>query len=306
MAVLFHQGDSVEISSVSTISLSSKTTVEESTIEGDLSGKEVTESSEANIIVLGKVGVGKARIINEAFQQEIFECRAVTEVVRGVSQREASIEIGLFKYNIKMFDTLEIINRRGSRIKISKTMHALHQYVNNLYPQGVNLILLVYRYEDISSSERKRLIYILNHLNKDSIPDITALVITGCALKNDTARKRIISACEENPQMRTICQFILKRVHVVGFIDITSVPDAMTEMHQAVNYRDALPIKTLIEQSHFQEQVTSVLFFYSGRFHRGCCKFPWHYCPCYDRLFTCWRWGYTWEECLHVSQKENA
>lgn len=256
-----------------------------------------------NILVFGKVGVGKARLINEMFGRTIFATGAVTEVVKGVSQREEMFVEGGVKYRIKIFDTLSI-RRRGPQIKRSKMMAEVRDYVDSLYPNGIHTVLLVYRHEDRNTAERKRFLYILHRLNEDRVPLNTALVITGCANKNDSARKKIISEFDANPATQGIGRYVLQGMYAVGFTDLSTVPDAMAEMYRAVNSRDAMQLRDVLERC-YTRQLTSDLFFYRGRFYKGFCEFPWQYCPCYDRIYTCWRWGFSWEDCLRVEQRDS-
>ena len=260
--------------------------------------------SKVNILILGKVGVGKARIMNEVFEREVFKNSEITEVVQGVSQREAHFVEKRVRYEITMFDTVGI-KKRSPRISMSKTMTAIRELLSDIYPYGINLLLLVYRHEDRTKKERKAFMYILNRLNEERVPLITALVITGCANKNDSARKKVISEFDSDPRTQLIGRYALRGMYAVGFTNISSVPDAMMEMYRAVNYRDALMLRSVIERcsTGFQNRDN---FFYSGRFYRGFCKIPWHHCPCYDRIYTCLKWGYTWEECLRVEEREDS
>lgn len=248
-----------------------------------------------NILLLGKVGVGKARIVNEMFGWEVFEMGATSNVVGGVSQRESCFSKNNTNYRVKMFDTVG--HKRGPRVKRSKTLEAIKGYLASIYPDGVNLLLLVYRHEEFTAVERKQFLYILKRLNDETVPMVTALIITGCEHKNDSARKKIVSDFDSNPRMQEIGRFTLQGMYTVGFTDLRVVPDAMTEMYRAVNYRDTLILQEVLSHC-YKHFVNSDMFFYGGRHYRGFCQFPWHYCPCYDRIYTCWRWGYTWEECL--------
>lgn len=259
--------------------------------------------TDINILLLGKVGVGKARIVNEIFKMEVFDCGAATEVVRGVSQRDRTFVVNNIGYRVKMFDTVGI-KRRGPNIKRSKTMSAIRDHLASIYPNGINVVLLVYRHEDRTETERKRFVYILHRLNEERVPLITALVITGCADKNDSARKKIISEFDSNPKTQEIGRYVLQGVYSVGFTNVATVPDAMAEMFRALNYRDALLLQDLIERCCRRPQNADG-FFYRGRYYKGFCQFPWHHCPCYDRVYTCLRWGYTWEECLRVEQRDS-
>lgn len=256
-----------------------------------------------NILLLGKVGVGKARVVNEMFGQEVFENGVTTSVVGGVSQRETCFSKNSNNYRVKMFDTVGI--KRGPNVKRTKTMAAIRKYLACIYPDGVNLAMLVYRHEDFSSTERKRFMYILNRLNEETVPLITALIITGCEDKNDSARKKIVSEFHSNHRMQGIGQFVLQGMYPVGLTNLRAVPDAMMEMYRAVNYRDTLILQEVLSQC-YRHHVDTDSFFFNGRYHRGIFQFPWHYCPCYDRIYTCWRWGYTWEECLRVQQRDST
>lgn len=292
MAIRYNHSDD-EITAVhSGVSMGSLTTDKRTTFAKGAS------VSVVNVLLLGKIGVGKSRIINEMFKTEVFTCGATTDVVKGVSQREEMFECNNISYRVKMFDTVGL-KKRGPRISRCKTMSALRQFMSDIYPEGINVVFLVYRHGHCTSLERMRFLYILHRLNEDRVPLITALVITGCADKNDSARKKIVSEFDFNPRMQGIGKYVLQGMYAVGFTDIGSVPDAMTEMYRAVNYRDAILLRDVVDRGQRRPQNADALF-YRGRYYKGFCKFPWHYCPCYDRIYTCLRWGYTWEDCLRV------
>lgn len=256
-----------------------------------------------NILLLGKVGVGKSRIVNEMFGREVFETGAPSEVIGGVSERENCFSQNSTNYRVKIFDT--VARKRNPSVNRAKTVEALKGYLACIHPDGVNLVLLVYRQEEFSAVERKRFLYILNRLNEETVPMVTALIITGCEHKNDSARKKIVSDFDSSPRMQEIGRFVLQGMYTVGLTDIRTVPDAMTEMFRAVNYRDTLLLHKVLGKC-YKHYVNMDMFFYQGRYHRGFCSFPWHYCPCYNHIYTCWRWGFTWEECLRGQQRETS
>lgn len=256
-----------------------------------------------NILILGKVGVGKARIVNEMFGREIFETGVPRNMIGGVSQRENYFSKNNTNYRVKIFDT--VAKKRSPKVKRAKTVQALKGYLASVYPDGVNLMLLVFRHEEFTRMERKGFLYILNRLNEETVPMVTALIITGCEDKNDSARKRIVSDFDSNPRMQEIGRFVLQGMYTVGFTDLQGAPDAMQEMFRAMNYRDTLLLREVLSRC-YKHYVDMDMFFHTGRYHRGFCRFPWHYCPCYNHIYTCWRWGYTWEECLRVQQRETS
>ena len=252
-----------------------------------------------NLLVLGGVGVGKATVVNEMFGIEVFKSDSANNVVGGVSQRDTSFIQKGTKHRVKMFDTVGS-KRRGIKVKRASTMEAIRDYVANVYPSGINLVLLIYRNENFTSKERKRFQYFLDRFNGEAIPMITALIITGCEDKNDSARKKIVSEFDTNSRMQAIGRFVLMGIYTVGLTNLSTVPDALTEMYRAVNYRDTLLLQEVLKKSYWRQMDRDV-FFYRGHPCKLYCKFPWQYCPCYDRIYSCWRWGYSWEDCLRVN-----
>ena len=257
-----------------------------------------------NILLLGKVGVGKARMVNEMFKKEIFKCGTPADVTQGVSDREKTFEYEGARYRAKIYDTVSSSSKmRGPRIKPSSTVAALRKHMAKIYPGGISAVFLVYRHGSLSNVERKRFLYILRRLNEETVPFVTALVITGCANKNESARKRIVAEFDGNPHTQEIGRYVLQGMYAVGFTDLGSVPDAMTEMYRVMNHRDAMVLLDVVSSGRKATQTIEV-FFYRGRYYKGFCKFPWHYCPCYDQIYTCMRWGCSWEECLQVEGAE--
>lgn len=253
-----------------------------------------------NLLVLGGVGVGKATVVNEMFGTEVFKSDSASEVVEGVSQRDSCFTQNNTRHRVRMFDTVGS-KKHGVKVKRANTMEAIRKYVSDVYPSGINLVLLIYRNESFTSRERKRFQYFLDRFNKEAIPMITALIITGCEDKNDSARKKIVSEFDTNSSMQEIGRFVLMGIYTVGLTNLSTVPDALTEMYRAVNYRDTLLLQEVLKKSYWRQMDRDVFFYRGHPCKLYCCKCPWQYCPCYDRIYSCWRWGYSWEDCLHVS-----
>lgn len=253
-----------------------------------------------NLLVLGGVGVGKATVVNEMFGMEVFKSDTANDAIDGVSQRDSSFTQNDTKHRVKMFDTVGS-KKHGINVKRASTMEAITKYVAEVYPSGINLVLLIYRNESFTSKERKCFQYFLDRFNEEAIPMITALIITGCEDKNDSARKKIVSEFDTNSRMQDIGRFVLMGIYTVGLTNLSTVPDALTEMYRAVNYRDKLLLQEVLKMSYWRQMDRDV-FFYRGHPCKLHCKCPWKYCPCYDRIYSCWRWGYSWEDCLSVDQ----
>lgn len=264
----------------------------------------MSSTSVVNLLLLGKVGVGKARMMNGVFQTPLFETGASTPVVRGVSQRENEFVDNGIQFKVKIFDTHRA-NRLNSRISISKTMSAIRKYVIELYPNGINMILLVYRNESFSNNELSRFKYILRRLNKDHVPLISALIINGCADKNEPSRKKIVFDFDTNPRTQMIGRYTLQGIHTVGFTNLATIPDALVDMYRSVNHHDDSLLKDVIEKC-YSRQLTTDVFFSQGSCYGTCFyTFPWQCCPCYDQIYKCWRWGYTWDDCMNIEDNTN-
>lgn len=296
MAVAFPRAGSAVVRADSLISAAEVPT--DSTSEEPPSATSVV-----NLLFLGKVGVGKARMINGIFQNHLFETGATTSVIHGVSQRENEfIDSGIL-FRVKIFDTYKV-NHLSCRISISKTMSTLRQYVTDLYPSGINMVFLVYRNEDCSNNELKKLKYILRRLNEDEVSLISALIINGCADKSEKIRRKIVTAFDEDRHTQLIGRYVLQGMYTVGFTDLSTIPDALADMYQSINHRDAALLRKAVEKC-YSRQLTNSVFFSQGGCRRCLFTFPWHYCPCYNQIYKCWRWGYTWDDCMNSQDAIN-
>lgn len=275
------------------------TTTTEISIAASSTAYVTTPTSVVNLLLLGKVGVGKARMMNETFQKPLFETKASTPVVRGVSQREKEFVDAGIRFRVKIFD-IQRAHSFSSRVSISKTMSAIRKYLVELYPSGVNMILLVYRYEDLSNDELKNFKYILRRLNEDQVPLITALVINGCADKNEASRKKLISDFDTNPRTQMIGRYVLQGMYAVGFADLSAIASYIVDMYEVINRNDAASMRKVLEKC-YSRQLTVNVFFSQGSCNGRCFYvFPWRCCPCYSQIYKCWRWGYTWDDCMNV------
>ena len=256
-----------------------------------------------NILVLGKVGVGKARIMNYIFQELLFETKAFTTVIRRVSEREKQFIHHGIQFNVKMYDTLRG-NYSNSRICIAKTMSCIRKYVAELYPQGINLILLVCRQGNHLCEEIKRLKYILHHLNKDRVPLITAFILNGCDDCYEEERLKILSNFDSTARMQMISQFSLQGVYATSFVDLQSVSDGLFDMYRTVNVRDAKVLNEIVQNCCQHQVVVDGFFSLHNCKDRWFYSLPWSYCMCYSHIYKCWKWGYSWNDCIQTKESE--
>jgi len=246
-----------------------------------------------NILVLGKVGAGKARILNGVFQECLFETKNFTPVIRGVSQREKSFLCDGIEFKIKIYDTARD-NRSNSKICASRTLSSLKRYVMSLYPQGINLVLLICKLGSNLVEELKELQCYLYHLNKEQVSLISACILNGCVEQSE--RKNIVTQILHNPETKAIGQYSILGLYAMNFTNPKLLPEEMRAMHMIINRRDADVLKEVV-MSCCLHQVTTDSFFASG-----CCveaylkRVPWNWCLCYSSLYKCWRWGYTWDD----------
>lgn len=245
-----------------------------------------------NILVLGRVGVGKARILNNIFQENLFETKAVTPVIRGVSQRQQSFIHHGLQFKIQIFDTLRC-NNGSSRISMWKTMSAVRHHVLDSSP-GVNLLLLVCKHGCHMREEVAKIKYILRHLNKDHVSLITTLVINGCNDLSNNDRMKLVAQMQSSSQTKYLCQFSLQGVIPVGFSDFYSVSESMLHKYHTVAFHDTRKLQGVVLTCHYHH-VLPDRFLSSSSYCQELCL-PSVMCLCFSPIYKCWRWGYTWDD----------
>ena len=176
-----------------------------------------------NIVVLGKTGAGKSTVANQILGTDIFEVStSIQSVTRRIKNGEAKLTVDDVDYNIKIIDTVGLFDTGA--ITNNEIIRVIKTHFQQQVPEGVNLVLFVFKEGRFTKEEKETFDYIIAKFSKE-ISDISALVITNCELKSETAREKIIAEFRENVTTKPIAEFVKKGIFTVGFPNIEEIDD---------------------------------------------------------------------------------
>ena len=209
-----------------------------------------------NVIVLGKTGCGKSTLANKIICKDGSfkigsELQCVTAEVEMVTE---TVNIDGKDYKINMIDT---VGFQDPTRHDSDIMKDIKKELRLRCPEGLNLIIFVYKNGRFTKDEQKIFTRISNNFS-DIIKDFSLLVITNCDGKKPEIRKKIVQDFTEAEVTKKFGAMMQKGIYCVGLPDIKeineqSMPTIMDEMKN-----DMIPIhKAIAEASrvHLQEQI---------------------------------------------------
>ena len=196
-----------------------------------------------NIVILGRTGTGKKTIANKILGEERFQVdsamTSVTREHRKLMPEEKKDED--FHYSIKILDTL---GPYSSMIDKQIIVREINEYCTK-FPEGINLILFTFRYGVYERGEIE-IFNAIRELYKDEIPEVSALVITGCESLNQEGRNSLIKELSTETATAGMAKSMRKGIYAVGFPNLNNIKPVLREEYEQGISSDASVLKELV------------------------------------------------------------
>lgn len=205
---------------------------------------------ERNVVVLGKTGGGKSTVANKILETSPTQKQPFVVSDRKVTDSataRANAAITYLKttdgcqYYIKVIDTVGLFDTKGKTNK--EILDATKQYIRDQIPDGVNLVLFIYRQGRWTKEEQDTFDFITKNF-RNEISSISALVITGCDGYDKPQKEDVIKDFTESKPK--IAGFMEKGIHPVGFPDLTKLKPKLKALYEEDARNDQEELRRLI------------------------------------------------------------
>ena len=173
-----------------------------------------------NVVVVGKTGAGKSSVANQILGLHKFTVKNVaSSVTLDVEARSSSFydESSGTRYNFKVIDTVGVFDTKKNNADV---ITKVKNFFENDSPEGINLVLFVFRKGRFTDEERSTFDYIIKNFS-DKISDFSALVLTFCDGENDAANQQFLQSFQN--EAADVVRFMKKGVYMVGFPDLSNM-----------------------------------------------------------------------------------
>ena len=215
------------------------------------------EASQANILIIGKTGAGKASIANAILDSDVFHVGTAIQSTTRDCNETIPVEkhsAGGYNYKIALVDTVGVKDDQQVEQHKKRIREALTNF------DYLNMIILVLKFDRFSAEETKLFQEVISILNSRLVTDtssITALVITGCEQKDTTARNGIWSSLESNDKTSQVVQFARKGTVLVGLPKISEVLQQFKQLIEQRKNSDKQQLQQLAK--HCQAEKSEII-----------------------------------------------
>ena len=172
-------------------------------------------NKERNVVILGRVGAGKATLGNTIAGHKMFELSdpiaSTTRGARDKNNDSKTVTVNGVTYQLSIY-LLDIYGLQNET-KLTYDIESM---------PDVNLLLFVSMYGRFTSEEGKYLKSVIRKLNV-SAKEISALAITGCENLTEEARDEAIADLMQSESTQEIADFMTKGIFMVGFPDLSYI-----------------------------------------------------------------------------------
>ena len=178
------------------------------------------------VLVVGKTGAGKSTVANKILGREAFNVKNVASSVTSEVEAKCSLVYDRFsntRYKFRVIDTLGAFD---TNLKNDAVITKIKEFFQNDSPDGVNLVLFVFRKARFTQEERQTFDYIIKNFKKE-ISNYSALVLTHCDGGSDAANQQFRQSFED--EVNDIADFMKKGIYMVGFPDLSNMRPRIKE-----------------------------------------------------------------------------
>ena len=172
-----------------------------------------------NVVVVGKSGSGKSSVANNIAGQDLFKIGHTTE---SETTRQTHVAVDFrydnVIYSLKIVDTVGLFDTERGKAGNQAIMDEIKRYFTEKFPEGINLVLFVFKKGNFSEEEKETFAFIISEFKK-SVSAMSALVITHCDGMEDDEREDCIRDFRTAKVSCDIAGFMQKGIYTVGFPD---------------------------------------------------------------------------------------
>ena len=213
------------------------TAIEEFLFKGQASNSILKK--ERNVVILGRVGAGKATLGNIIAGHTMFELSdpiaSTTRGSRDKNNDSKTVTVNGVNYQLSIY-LLDIYGLQNE-IKLAYDIESM---------PDVNLILFVSMYGRFTPEEGEYLKSVIKRLTVTA-KDISALVITGCEDLTWEARDEAIADLMQSESTQEIADFMTKGILTVGFPDLSCIQKNFSETYAESIEKDKQKLWEVLE-----------------------------------------------------------
>ena len=177
-----------------------------------------SEPQYRNIVIVGKIGTGKATIANQIFGEKMFEVsgwmHSVTKSTGVVFKSEPLEKDARVRYNILVMNTV------GMHVSDTLSQRHITAAIESFLDQcqsGIHLVLFVFKNDRFCIQDEEAFNNFIKCRFAEDLSEISALFITCCEGLHPTAQQEIRDEFRSNHRLKQITEFMKKGIFTVGF-----------------------------------------------------------------------------------------
>ena len=196
------------------------------------------------VVIIGKAGAGKSTVANTIVNKSRFKVLTSFESCTKECEHciwETTDEAGQF-YRMRVMDTVGLFDTHELTDKA--TIAALKKYMQDYFPDGINLIIFVLKVNRFTHEENAVFEFIRKNFC-DDISVMSALAITHCENMDEDARCALITEFRDNEVTKPIAEFMKAGIFTVGFPSCTKFPPGVKSYYEDIIAKDKKKLQNL-------------------------------------------------------------
>lgn len=207
-----------------------------------------------NVVVLGKTGAGKSTIANKIIEAresddgdtDQFEVsHSVLDSVTASTNAKASLLTTSDNtlYVVQVIDTIGLFDNKSGMTN-EGIMKDVKTFFKERVPEGLSLILFVFRQGRWTKEEQKTFDLFTKHFVDTEVSTISALVVTGCDGFTDERKQQVKDEFQQAHS--NVYDFMKKGVYTVSFQDTSKLIPEIQSIHKQYQKHDQDMLRKLI------------------------------------------------------------